>query len=312
MCVEGKHEWSWDGYSDDGILDTKLLKASAINFEFNAKRNGLSSRELITLRAEPANEDWVDIAIDKKRKDVQVELRLNVKDSGAEGVGELPPAEIQNFPTYKQYNKNDPRRRKHLRAKSFNDLKWLLFSGMKRYWSRNVKVANNVTYAVKMMPVLATKKAMDDISVKYNTNREWSRSSNPGSVRGFYSFFGNLAPERIAYNVGWIEYQNGWSYQQPFDADQEFAETSAHEIGHEILSAYGGDAYSYGHRNSSTIITQRTKPVSNGGVRYPASGQIDLMKYYNGNRPRNFFSRVYASEQDVKSLLWLARVHFNE
>jgi len=152
---------------------------------------------------------------------------------------------------------------------------------------------------------------MDDISIVYNTNREWLRSSNPESVRGFYSLFGNFVPEIIAYNIGWIEYQNGWGFVRSINADKSFGETAAHELGHEILSAYGRDSYSYGHKGSSTVATQSTKKVSEGGISYPPSGEIDLMKYYNGSRPDNFYSRVYASEQDVKSLLWLAKINFN-
>ncbi|ARU57126.1 hypothetical protein OLMES_3083 [Oleiphilus messinensis] len=157
----------------------------------------------------------------------------------------------------------------------------------------------------------STKNAMDDIEVFYNTNRSWLRSSNPGSVRGLYSFFGNFVPERIAYNVGWIEYSNGWNYISGSDANIAFSETAAHEIGHEILSAYGGDKYSYSHKGSSSILTQKTKTSANGGVTYPSQGGIDLMKYYNGRRPYNFYSRVFASEQDVKSLIWLASVRFD-
>lgn len=160
-------------------------------------------------------------------------------------------------------------------------------------------------------PIDTKNLAMDDIAIQYNTNRKWLRSSNPGSVRGVYSLFGNFVPERIAYNIGWIEYSNGWGFQRAANADKEFGETGAHELGHEILSAYGGDSYSYGHKESSTVVTQKTKKMANGGVSYPPSGNIDIMKYYNGTRPRNFFSRVFASEQDVKSLLWLARVKFN-
>jgi hypothetical protein len=95
-------------------------------------------------------------------------------------------------------------------------------------------------------------------------------------------------------------------------ADKQFSETAAHELGHEILSAYGGDEYSCGHRGSSTVITQAAKPVSEGGSRYPTTGEIDLMKYYNGSRPRDFYNRVLASEFDVKSLIWLSRVQFDD
>jgi len=82
-------------------------------------------------------------------------------------------------------------------------------------------------------------------------------------------------------------------------------------LGHEILSAYGGDSYSYSHKGSSYIVCQKTKKVAKGGVAYPATGNIDIMKYYNGSTPADFYSRVYASVQDVKSLLWLSRVYFS-
>jgi hypothetical protein len=55
---------------------------------------------------------------------------------------------------------------------------------------------------------------MDDISAKYNTNDSCVGSSNPGKARGLFSLFGNFVPERLTYNVGWIEYQIGWDYYQ--------------------------------------------------------------------------------------------------
>jgi hypothetical protein len=186
-----------------------------------------------------------------------------------------------------------------------------VLSGLQRYWSRTIALQGNSIYRLNVNPVDTKQNAMDDIELVYNTNRGWKRSSNPGSVRGFYSLFGNFVPERVVYNVGWIEYPTGWVYVQPITADTRFSETAAHEIGHEILSAYGGDAYSYSHRGTSTIVSQETKKVAQGGVNYPASGDIDLMKYYNGTT-NNYYSRVIASEVDVKSLIWLSRVKFND
>lgn len=76
------------------------------------------------------------------------------------------------------------------------------------------------------------------------------------------------------------------------------------------MIAYGGDVLSYSHKGTSGTITQDIKPISNGGVSFSNHGEIDLMKYYNGRRPNSYFSRVKATEKDVKSLLWLTRVKF--
>jgi len=59
------------------------------------------------------------------------------------------------------------------------------------------------------------------------------------------------------------------------------------------------------------VITQSKLELTDGGVSYPATGEIDLMKYHHGRRPDDFFTRVVASEVDVKSLIWLARVDFD-
>lgn len=60
------------------------------------------------------------------------------------------------------------------------------------------------------------------------------------------------------------------------------------------------------------FVTQTPMSLTDGGVSYPASGEIDLMKYYSGRRPADFYSRVVACGIDVKSLLWLARVAFDD
>lgn len=141
-----------------------------------------------------------------------------------------------------------------MRTKGFADLRALVISGLRRYWSRRITLRNGDVCTVTKNLTPTTKKAMDDISIVYNTNGEWLRSSNPGGVRGLYSLFGNFVPERIAYNVGWIKFPIDRIFVRTTSAAQRFRKTSAHEIGHEILSAYGGNAYSYRHRGSSTLM----------------------------------------------------------
>lgn len=307
----GKHTWNWDGFNNLGIFNTKELKQSALVVELTASSGSQKKIKSLTIKSIYAEQDWVDAQINKNNNQIDIELRTEIKDGESNGVGELPPEEVQKAPAFKHYPGNDPRRKKHIRQKNFNDLKALLLLYIKSHWSRKITTSTGLIYNVNVNPIASKNKAMDDISIVYNTNREWLRSSNPGSIRGFYSLFGNFVPERIVYNIGWIKYQNGWGFMRSINADKSFGETAAHELGHEILSAYGGDSYSYGHKGSSTIVSQTTKKVSDGGVTYPGSGEIDLMKYYNGSRPANFYSRVYASEQDVKSLLWLAKLNFS-
>lgn len=308
----GTHTWRWDGYDLNGILDSKRLKTSVIQVELTATKGQKTKKAVVNLKAKPAEVDWIDIVVNRPKQQIKVDLRTNIKDGKAKGVGEIPPQEVQNQPVFKQYAASDPRKKRHIRYKSQADLRSMVFYGLKRYWSRSISVANNQLYVVDLTAVHSEKQAMDDIKVSYNTNNSWQRSSNPGSVRGIISLFGNFIPERIVYNVGWLKDRGRWLYQSPAKADLEFKETAAHELGHEILSAYGGEIYSYGHKGSSTIVTQSVKAVANSGEEYPQQGDIDLMKYYNGRAPHNFYTRVNASEQDVRSLIWLARLKFND
>jgi hypothetical protein len=39
---------------------------------------------------------------------------------------------------------------------------------------------------------------------------------------------------------------------------------------------------------------------------------IDLMKYSHAYRPSDILVRSVAAEDDVKSLLWLGRINFND
>ena len=311
MFIVGNHKWNWDGFNALGKFDSKMLKQSALIVELIAATTEQSKSKTLTIRGKHAEQDWVDVKIDKNSRKVEIELRAEITDGGSNGVGESPPDEVKASPVFNHYPPSDIRRRNHVRLKSFNDLKALLLAHFKIHWSRKISGPAGLEYDVVVNPVAIKDKAMDDISIEYNTNRDWLRSSNPGSVRGIYSLFGNFVPERIAYNIGWVKYSNGWGFVGSMSADKAFGETAAHELGHEILSAYGGDSYSYSHKGSSSVISQTTKKVANGGVVYPASGEIDIMKYYNGSRPTDFYSRVYASEQDVKSLLWLSRIQFS-
>ena len=182
--------------------------------------------------------------------------------------------------------------------------------GISYHWGRNRNhaVAKNVEinsekYEVFVNPINTQSKAMDDISLIYNTNNDWMRSGNPGTVTGFISAIGNIfSREAVCYNVGYIKGPNKWEYIEEKHEDVDFKLTAAHEIGHEILKAFGDVYYSYGHKGSVNTVTQKIKDDT---PEYPSTGEIDLMKYY-----QNYYDipRTIASETDVLGLVWLTKI----
>ena len=79
----------------------------------------------------------------------------------------------------------------------------------------------------------------------------------------------------------------------------------AHEIGHEILKAFGDVYYSYGHKDSVNTVTQEIK---NNAPEYPSTGEIDIMPYYPLHPPISIYNRFIALEKDVLGLLWLTKI----
>ncbi|MFL0104782.1 hypothetical protein [Tenacibaculum maritimum] len=75
-------------------------------------------------------------------------------------------------------------------------------------------------------------------------------------------------------------------------------DTSAHEIGHTILKAYGGTFYSYGRKGSVNTITQSE---SSNAKAYPKNGEMDIMPYYTDNPPLFDYNRFIAHEKDLLS-----------
>lgn len=204
------------------------------------------------------------------------------------------------------------------RTRSFADLEKLAIDGLNYLWGRNKNhnVAKDVkiigeSFEVYINPININTKSMDDLDLVYNTNGDWMRSGNPGTATlNPISWIGNLVSrEAICYNTGYIEYSNGWGYQIDSEEDVEFKETSAHEIGHEILKSYGGTAYSYGHKGSVNVVTQNKNKNS---TNYPLTGEIDLMPYYQNYIPISERKRIIAAEKDVLSLIWLTKIKIKQ
>ncbi len=90
----------------------------------------------------------------------------------------------------------------------------------------------------------------------------------------------------------------------PNPEDKELKYTSAHEIEHTILKAYGGTFYSYGHKGSVNTFTQTE---SSDAEEYSKKGEIDSMPYYTNVVPLSQYERLCSAEKDAISLIWLTK-----
>ncbi len=295
-------------------------------------KRGSVVRKCLDFKLSYSEVNWVDVKINRPDKKIFITLRVDLKDGGDFGlqnpsnkkymyVGgmERGKIELEIVPTSIIKSKGFPLISS--RTRSFKQLEQLALEGIAYHWSRNKLPTSNVAtgvsivgqnYEVFVKAVNTTQNAMDDISLIYNTNNDWMRSGNPNTVTGVISFFGNIfSREAVCYNVGYIKYSNGWSYQEEDEEDNEFKDTAAHEVGHEILKAYGDVYYSYGHKGSVNTITQKRK---DDAPKFPLNGEIDLMPYFKDNEKGgkhsqdDYYKRRVAAEEDVKSLIWLTKM----
>lgn len=321
LLTQGDHVWYWDGFDTNGILDTKkLTEAKGLNLLTKVWYGDGSEFDTVKFKMKYKKVDWVDLKINKNTKHVDVTLRVDLKDGGAKGLKSEKIKKIKKLrktiTSYFTY-----RTPIETRTKSFEDLKKLTLDGIDKHWSRKGErfvMVNEEKYEVFVKTVNTKNNTMDDVNLTYNTNRKPLGSSNPGTVDGLISFIANIfVPERVSYNVGYIKYDfgskdpiKGWRYINDKDASIDFEYTSAHEIGHTILKAYGGTVHSYKHEKSSTLITQKPLPLSpeedKGGVDYPSEGDVDVMKYYHHDEYD--YSRVFATEENLLGLLSLTKL----
>jgi hypothetical protein len=176
----------------------------------------------------------------------------------------------------------------------FSKLKQLVLDGISHYWSRNITVGGQI-YQVTTKAIQRTDKS-EDLDLYLETGNEYVRSHNSGIIDG-----------SIFYNKG--------RFPITHDADQNFKRVAAHEFGHAILEAFGGKSLSWGHKGTvgaNPLKIWNFQDPLPSAPHYTSTGEIDLMKYYNGNAPPDYYVRSIAAEEDVKRLIWLARVDFDE
>ena len=331
----------WNGFDNNNVYDSSIL-TSPYGLEISIMGQAEQVRKYHTdsVQMKYSQVNWVDVRIDQNNKRIDTTLRVNLKDGGAEGLNcssktvrksdyeeAAQRMEVQNpieedfTLTFCDWHKipqkeieEEQKEPIKERTRSFEDLERLALEGISYHWGRNRNhaVAQNVKinsekYEVFVNPINTQNKAMDDVSLIYNTNNDWMRSGNPGTVTGIISAVGNIfSREAVCYNVGYIKDSNGWKYRYEQYEDVNFKLTAAHEIGHEILKAFGDVYYSYGHKGSVNTVTQEIK---NNAPEYPSTGEIDIIPYYPSSPPVSIYNRTVALERDVLGLIWLTKIN---
>jgi uncharacterized Zn-binding protein involved in type VI secretion len=292
MLPTGEHLWQWNGYSIAGVLDTKVLKSPNLLIRLTAIRGSEQQVSELKLKNQAQEAEWVDIRIDRNAGKVDLTVRPSFSDGGIAGSNS------------------------HINILNYQALENLAKSGIELYWSRigdralgigNPINTSDGAYKVSVTADINIEPKAKNFQLIENLTDDGGRSTSFGAFR------------KIHHNLGYAYYKfvaesntpSSWPDGQRF-ADGLFKETAAHEFGHLVLNEYGDGGlipqYSWTHKSTSTLW-QSEKPNNP----MPAAGEIDLMHYHStqvywGDK----FSRTVAAENDVKGLVWLARVKFND
>lgn len=288
----------WDGFIKDEYDSTWFTKDKVEFTVIGTNSRGSQDKHSSQHRFEYKQCDWLDIKINRSTKRIEVNLRVAISKISKVHVEKrrlvplVPPAEIKKHkqPIIEEINITD------------NEIKALAKQSVSRYWSRN---SSNLTgkqnhpididvngdkYEVFTTCEITGNNSLHKVGIKFNTNTNIARSRNWELSRIVY------------YNVGYIKYPSHWGYIGINEAKKNFKKTFSHELGHDILLAYGGHSYSKGHKGSSTVVTQKVN-----GVYQNIGNEYDLMKYAKKS-PLDIYDKAVASEEDVRSFIWLSRI----
>lgn len=279
--LPGIQQIHWDGFDRDGIYDSRRFDQQHFCAKLSILKDNTVHSEILKFRTRYKEVNWIDVKINRPLRTIEAVLRTNFEDMGAMGRVKSP-------------------------TKTYEDLLVMAIEGMKHYWSRtrhhpegkNIHSPDGQAYEFYLEAQNSKNSAIPSPGIVYNSQGRLRRSRNWELSRILY------------YNTGALKVQGEWLTLKENDAAADFRHTAAHEIGHEILLAYGGHRYSKAHKGSSTIVTQAVK----GNFLYPQSGEIDLMIYYAEDEthpyPSDYHLRSVASEKDVLGLVWLSKIEY--
>ncbi|MBF8458418.1 hypothetical protein IV494_14640 [Kaistella sp. G5-32] len=333
----GSYIIMWDGFDNQKVYDSTNFKNNKLKAQIIATKNGVKKMKEVEFSTKQIGKDWVDVKIDRENKNIDISLRVNLTDGGEEGLKSYTHKELNETAegepnpfkgvtvTYNdwgkisnealQYYKKPPIKKK---TKTYEELRKMALDGINEYWSRTyARTSNKGTeingekWEIKVNATFDVK-GMVAPNIIYFTNSKntmLNRSHNWELHRELYYKIGYTSyGDWQKYDKNKIIYvTKGWLYTESQDADLKFKETSAHEIGHQLLLTYGGRDYSYSHKDTSgpTWIQQDALP----GTKYPPKPQeIDLMKYADEIEPPDYYQRVVLSKEDLLSVVWLSKI----
>ncbi|HAT1610732.1 TPA: RNA 2'-phosphotransferase [Raoultella planticola] len=241
----------------------------------------------LPLNNSPKEQDWVDVQINRKSTTVDIFWRVAFDDGGIDG------------------------KHQSLQPVSYIDLQKMAKDGIELYWSRNgsrlPEIGEDVStkngrYKVKDLVSINIAPAMPSFYLIEVLDSEFGRSTSLKGIR------------KVCHNLGFYSkiYQSLPSQNASSQADMLFKLTASCEMGHIVLDKYAPFGwtkdYSWTHKSSSSI-SQEPLP----GSTMPSSGEIDIMKYADKQQSLDIQGKhAVASEEDVKGLIWLSRVKFND
>ncbi|WP_199506947.1 MULTISPECIES: PAAR domain-containing protein [unclassified Psychrobacter] len=289
----------WDGfigdiYASKALLAGVDLKVSATDLSSNTIASDI---EKVVFKFK--KQDWIDISIDRQAKRIVANLRVSI----SELKWDIVPDRVVSNQTQNQLNRPIIFRDKMSDYLTNSEVESLVKQGVSRYWSRQHNTikskrldidVHGEKFQVSTKCEITDRNSMPKMNIIFNTN------SVPGRSRYWE------ASRMTYYNIGYLLLTDShgkqvWRFRQKSSADKIFKRVFAHEIGHEILLANGGQHYSKTHKGSSTILQ-----AVNGT--YTATGsEYDLMKYAEQN-PQDYDDKVVASEEDVLGLLAISQL----
>lgn len=251
----GRHAWAWNGCDEHGTFDTRVRLRVDVGLIYGEATTTAS----VEIPTEAGPMDWADLRFDRAAKRVDVMFHVDVQN---EGYARWIPLVNQPAPTTTGPPMPDA---------LFEHLRQITLDGISRHWSRTgpdglVQRTGPGTfdqYDFHTTALLRSREPSLDVDLYVNESRDrFARGVNP--LLWDLSVFYNLAA-----------YARNGSPTPARDADADFAETAAHEVGHTVLAQTRSLEESITHHGTTTIFQTRRRNAPATG-----SGEVDLMRYY--------------------------------
>ena len=348
FVLPGVHIWSWDGYDDDGVLDTALLAKNELSARVTiVDAKGRTSVATTELGSGFDSIRWVEARIDTKSKSVHVAVHArfsnpsdvelttfhiplptlpggasvggSVQAAAAAGGALMPLAsasgaipEIPGVPMAELISGDQlaiP-----LRIPSVFDLHPSRFEQFKSDIVAGIAYHWSRSISLDGEPwaisVSCKERAKD--SVRTFLADALSSGMSKLGIDGV-----TLPGDMGERSTNLATFAEGLPIIDVWTPNDEFRQhTGAHELGHSVLRETNNFYYSLTHKRTSTVMqvslpSAPAFPPEQESGRY--EGEFDLMLYTNppNTAPPDWtYKHTFATEDDARGLVWMSKVVF--